>query len=403
MNRPFQVTILILFALLPLIAALAPRALCVAPSLLGLVMATTAYFTDRRIAWPFRPFLLLLSGTLLFAAASTLWAVAPDMALEKPLETLAIFLPGLFGYAALRTLIAREEGLGDKILAVLFPLTLVACALMVIEIYGGMPIKKFLRPILDTHKPRLSNLNRGVIALLLIQLPLAALLWQKHRRRALVLLGAAAVMAAGTQSQSAQMAVLLGLAFFFLFPVNKPRAFRMFAALLVILTLAAPFIAPPLFKKTVALADSYHFLSEKAYAPPRLEIWDFVARRALEKPLYGHGVEATRAITDFDTAQLYHKSGTVLHPHNFALQLWIELGVTGALLGGALLVLILELTARLPETGARRLALGLLAFCLAIASFGYGLWQNWWIGALVLALLMTGLYPDPRDTDRRAA
>ena len=57
------------------------------------------------------------------------------------------------------------------------------------------------------------------------------------------------------------------------------------------------------------------------YAGARMEIWDYVSRYALQNPLYGFGVEATRQVPSFGSTESYQEGQTILHPHNFVLQL----------------------------------------------------------------------------------
>jgi exopolysaccharide production protein ExoQ len=69
------------------------------------------------------------------------------------------------------------------------------------------------------------------------------------------------------------------------------------------------------------------------------------------------------------------------HPHNAALQIWVELGVVGALLAAFVLALVLRSWIGLPvETMAPRLAL--LTAAAAVALVGHGAWQGWWAAAL---------------------
>jgi O-antigen ligase len=182
-----------------------------------------------------------------------------------------------------------------------------------------------------------------------------------------------------TQSQSAQLAVLGGVAAFLFFPYRVKSAWTVLAVLITGVMLVLPFVAQAAFQH---LAFALHDMSwfSKGYAADRLEIWDYVSRRALERPLYGFGIEATRAITDFDTQQLYSPTKGVLHPHNFTLQLWIEFGLPGVLLAGGFIGFILNGIGTLPRSVAR-VALATFIAALCVASTGYGLWQGWWLGS----------------------
>jgi exopolysaccharide production protein ExoQ len=84
-----------------------------------------------------------------------------------------------------------------------------------------------------------------------------------------------------------------------------------------------------------------------------------------------------------------------LHPHNFALQLWLELGLIGALAGAVGLAFLAR---KLGGDRATRAALaGALCASVAIGSVGYGLWQGWWMAALWLLLALAAALARNRD------
>ena len=74
-----------------------------------------------------------------------------------------------------------------------------------------------------------------------------------------------------------------------------------------------------------------------------------------------------------------------MHPHNFALQLWIEFGLLGASISAAWISALVYLISKQPNILARRISLATLIATLSIASMGYGIWQGWWIGLLFYA------------------
>jgi O-antigen ligase len=123
------------------------------------------------------------------------------------------------------------------------------------------------------------------------------------------------------------------------------------------------------------------------YAAPRMEIWDMVARKALEQPFFGFGLDATRDIPHFETQNLYNPMDHVLHPHNFVLQIWIEFGALGVALISAFFAVVLKTISEQPESHQRWL-LSLFMAMTAVAATSYGLWQAWWLGLMMtLALL----------------
>jgi O-antigen ligase len=71
-----------------------------------------------------------------------------------------------------------------------------------------------------------------------------------------------------------------------------------------------------------------------------------------------------------------------LHPHNGALQVWLELGGIGALIAAALAWSLGGAAARSRCPPA---AAGALASAAVTAMLSFGAWQAWWIAAMLLA------------------
>jgi O-antigen ligase len=120
-------------------------------------------------------------------------------------------------------------------------------------------------------------------------------------------------------------------------------------------------------------------------------IWNWAADRIRERPILGWGMDASRAIPGGETEVEDYMdlrpfgidlAGQVmpLHPHDAILQLWLELGMVGALLAAALAVWI-WLQAGL--AGAYPIALAAAAMPPLLLSFG--IWQSWWLSTLFLA------------------
>ena len=109
----------------------------------------------------------------------------------------------------------------------------------------------------------------------------------------------------------------------------------------------------------------------------RLGIWRFAADRVAEHPWRGWGMDAARSFGE----------PIPLHPHDAAIQLWLELGLPGACLVTALWLSLLGRVAshedRLRKAGA---AAGMTAW-LAIGAVSFGLWQPWWLSVGVLGAL----------------
>ena len=238
-------------------------------------------------------------------------------------------------------------------------------------------------------------------SLMALLLPMSfALPWPWFARAALLVLGAAVLMI--LPGETARLATIAGLA----------------AALL---SLAAPRLMPKLVGAGVAvlillmpLLVAFIPQIPSASLPPsavhRLVIWDFAAARIAEKPLAGWGLEASRAMpggrAQPDAATLDRLNITTpaqreflvlphvevmpLHPHNGALQLWLELGGIGALIGAALM---LALGFAASRSAAPAVGAGMLASAAVTGMLSFGLWQAWWVASLLLAMVALVLVP----------
>jgi O-antigen ligase len=238
-------------------------------------------------------------------------------------------------------------------------------------------------------------------SLMALMLPMGfALPWPWFARAALLLVGAGVLIS--LPGETARLATIAGLA----------------AALL---SLAAPRLVPRLIGAMLGLAILVMPLlvgfmpkMPTANLPPsavhRLVIWDFTVARIAEKPLTGWGLEASRAMpggrAQPDAATLDRLNITnaaqraflanpqvevmPLHPHNGALQLWLELGGIGALLGAVLMLALGFAASRsaVPAVGA-----GMLASAAVTGMLSFGLWQAWWVASLLLAIVALHLAP----------
>jgi hypothetical protein len=122
----------------------------------------------------------------------------------------------------------------------------------------------------------------------------------------------------------------------------------------------------------------------------RIQIWHFTAERILHWPFFGLGLEGSRFIPTGDLAPGFLPLGgdtPALHPHNFFLQIWLELGAIGAILALYFMIRLFEATGS-QTSPARNFALAAAAAALAIASFAFGIWQGWWLACLALLASM---------------
>ena len=320
----------------------------------------------------------LLGALLLWATVSIAWSVDPAHSLLIAARMFGLFAAGL-------ALIAAAH-------AVACPRRLFRC------FYAGLILSLVLAQIQFATDGWLTRafvtrgffapqLNQATDPLAILVLPMAAtLLYQGRAALGLLLLTAALTTIYGLVGTAAKTALGGGILFAALFYLS-PRIMTRLAAILSVLII----ITAPLTFTRIARLEEVVRTAEwvKFSAWHRLMIWSFAGDRIAERPLSGWGLDASRAIPGANDPISEGRVWLPLHPHNAAVEAWLELGVPGATLF-ALIVATLWLAlagAPWPRLFATATGASLMtAFVIEIVT--YGMWQEWWIGTLWFSLFL---------------
>ena len=370
-----NLSVLVLPALLALVPhGAAPLAgfagLCAA----GLILANPPYdFPALR-----RP-AAVLGGLLLWGLVSASWSIDPWRSL-----TMATRLAALFGAALGLAAATTRVGSPRRLTLFLFAGTTIGIALALYDLASAGALSRYvsIRPF---AAPRL---NQIAAWLALLVLPASALLFCRGQR--LLALLAATLMTAtvyALDDTTAKIALGLSLPAAALLYLRRAAVARIAAAFAILAILTAPLTLPRLARLPSVFATVDAF---KDSAGHRLLIWSFTGDHIAERPVAGWGLDSARAIPGGKVEIRPGQTWLPLHPHDAALQLWLELGAPGAALF-ALLVGMLWLRlggAPWPRFYAAA-AGGSLFAATAVASSGWGIWQEWWLGTLGLALFAT--------------
>ncbi|MBL8706008.1 MAG: O-antigen ligase family protein, partial [Rhodospirillales bacterium] len=219
---------------------------------------------------------------------------------------------------------------------------------------------------------------------------------EKRWIAAALYLGVGLLVALKFRSGAAATVWALGAGAFALQLLTLARARSAIAA-----AAAAACLATPLLVKSFPAPDAQHAAARSLPSSwsHRIVIWQFAAAKIAERPVLGWGLDASRKIPggretipwqmDPDPNDAGDRMSVVqrlpLHPHSVSLQLWLELGATGAALLAALAFLLVrsggvDRAERWPHAGCVALACS----GLAIANVSYGAWQTWWLSTLFM-------------------
>lgn len=245
-----------------------------------------------------------------------------------------------------------------------------------------------------TNKPSdpENAVKRGLSMLALMVWP-AALWLGRHRPSAgiaLAALFAPAILA--SEAGAAKLALVVGAVVFALGWLVPRTAFLLSGPVVALAILAQPFVLP-------SMTAQFELVEQTTGSTRhRLVIWNWVSDHVQDRPLTGWGFNMSRSMPGGDAIDpLTGGEFLPLHPHNAPLQWWLELGVPGALIGAALVVVLSWRAAHRPSSPAgRAAALASLTAALAVSGVGYGAWQLWWLSVLAILAAIVAAVADPR-------
>lgn len=394
---PQSGTVLAIFALvLPPLAVLSSNAVVPLLLIAALLACLGAWLESRRLLWPPLTIIILFGMLLLWAAVASFWSFDVQEALVLAVRLGILVLAGLVLFAVVQTRTPDERRQIARWLLLGYCLGILV---FFVEYLFDFPIHRFANQLDPSDNVPLSRLNRGATSLAMLVWPVAAAIFPRPRHRWLLALPVCIVpVIVLSESAAAQAGLLTGCAFAALSQLHKDLGRRLILFAVIFGFATGPIIAKQLYE------NGFHELDILASnAQARVYIWNFVADRIAEKPIVGWGFDASRHMPNFgslsfrqsiakveDIRPLSPSAGDVipLHPHNAVLQVWLELGAVGAVLGLLIVVLIWTRIGSWPCV-PRIAADGLFVTTVVIACASYGLWQNKWVSTMfAVAALM---------------
>ena len=376
--------------LVPIIGWLSPLGFAPLLALMGLLCLPA-----MRIADEDRPLLIVLLGALVWAAVTTMWSPShPQRADHSVILQVALGLP-LFWSAVCgaRRADPRLNNLALKVLAwglAAYGVLLLADTVTNAHFYQYLH-ERYLAPI----RIDLAQTNVAHSSFVLAVLWPAVLVGGMQRMWQLALLGVAivgTVLAAHAFGADAPVLAFplsaMAMLLVWLQPKIGPRVIAGGAA-------ALSFLMPGVIWLVRASGD-YGVLEHDVQLSwsARMSYWSHTIDWISQQPVLGWGLDASRAMGP----------GIDLHPHNGALQVWLELGLVGAVTAAAFWGLsLIRLQREEPNLEMAGIA-GSAATFILFAWVNYGLWQQWWLalGAFipVLAAMLSNRTVIPKSTER---
>lgn len=387
---PHQTKIFAYGLVITLVIALAlPRSLSFLPALWGFLFAGYYYVRAKFLPRFDSASFFFLMAFLLLGLLTALWAPDGGYAALRILKTLPIFLCGLLLIELARSSAPLKD---SRWVIIILEFSAFAGLILGIEYLKDFPVSRFFLVEEGQKAPQsITNgflLNRNLVFLVLLSFPVCLSLFlsniEKTRKITAFLLWLIALSLAlvYTRSQTAQFIAILSI-LMIVFPSHRRLARYFVLICLLAGFLISPLLPAPAYQayKAASSGPPQNSWVIEASIPHRLEVWNFIATKIKEKPVFGHGVEATRFLKS-DQMMEYMRSDNVMHPHNFFLQVWIEMGLPGVLLVSAFFVYLFRRLDSQPPL-LQRYYVALFVATLAVMAMGYGMWQAWQLGMIM--------------------
>lgn len=372
-TRKSLIALVVLF--LPPVAVLAPHGLVVLFAITALFSALSKPIRRSALTSFQQPLGYILGLILIWMLCSTVWAPNPLESVKLWFSVSAIFIGGLLLIAAARHLSYKEARIASAALAVSGILLIV---LITVELSFDNILVRTVRSFVNYKGSEVTanNVNGATTIAAVLALPILAAV-RDHSNK-LCCYGVAVLMLAVlwfSPMEAAAVALVAALLSFMLAIVWSRILFTALTSFFCMGIMIAPLL-PSFFLASIA-----RFFDINTLPSPwlhRIYIWNFVADRIAEKPFFGWGFDSARAIPGNDEFFYEGAQALPLHPHNGALQLWLELGAIGVLVFIPLALLIWN---KLRQEKPAIIAMG-TATIVSWAFFSlvsFGAWHNWWL------------------------
>jgi O-antigen ligase len=373
-------------SLVPLFGWLGPQGLALIAGVIGLLG-----LPSLRVAEEDRPAAVVLLVGLIWAAMSTAWSpFHPAKPGNNTALKLALELP--LAWAAFCTARRADPRLQDLACKVLAWSGAVFGVLMLVEfatdakVYETLHVR-FYAP--TRHDLAEVNVAHSTFVLALITPLAVAAAWRSRLNPWIVAVPAAlgtvtaALRFRGEAPALAIVFAALVALVVWRWPRGGPRALAVSA---VIYWLTAPLVI--LGVRAAGLYGTIQSRVELSWSM-RMDYWRHATDWIRDHPVRGWGLDASRVFGP----------GIVLHPHDSALQFWLELGGVGAVLAAAFWWIVINRLRRDRRDPAAAAVAAACAVYLLFGALNFGAWQDWWLGLGALTAVCAALLLPNRELE----
>ncbi len=361
------------FALAPLLAWVGPLGFAPVAALGGLLTLRGLHITEED-----RPAAIAVLVLVVWALSSTAWSPFTPTSLESA-TGMKLIAQAVLYWALFRAAGAASAGTRTLALRILvWGMALLGLVLAVEAITGAALYQALRTAIGDPIRPDLAvrNVAQGGFVLAVLT-PAAAV----ASRRTGAGIWPALLMVAGIAGASLRLdadapiiALVISIAFglaVYAWPVVGPRVLGGLAAVLFL-------TAPGIVWLTRKLGWYQQLEADVSLSwSQRMGYWRHAADWIADHPLRGWGLDASRMFAP----------GIKLHPHDAALQVWLELGLIGAMAAAVFWCVVIARQSGPNRDAGRAAGAATAGAYLVFSAVSFGVWQEWWlaVGAVTAA------------------
>lgn len=279
-------------------------------------------------------------------------------------------------------------------------LGIASAVLFSVQFIFDFPIMRFFR-----EDFRFGSADGNITPIALLVYPIGIALFLEYRSKAAGFLGVGVlliVIAMGPMF-AATVAVCMASIMFIAAYFFPRQSIIVFFSILILYVVTSPV----LHKEFVTVERSSQLpVSLNQTWVHRLGIWTFTSVNIAESPILGIGLRGSRYMGKGQILAGTNLPAMSWHPHNAALQVWLELGIFGVLLVVAICLGMARLLWRMRhERLFIAMSIASITTFTVISLLSFGLWQNWWHGtiwvtAFIVSLMRQRLNLEERTPDQ---
>lgn len=306
-------------------------------------------------------------------------------------KDLFIFFSIIFlGLITINALISKEIKAFTVNQKYIIPILCLISTIIIIENFSNNLITLTMsRVLLNKELSTTEPLDKGITAIAML-LPLFFLCVKNYKWAVFTLLAFAFLC---TPMFAAKLAFSIGAGAFIL-----AHYFPLFTTIAIFVPTAVLLIFMPIFMHILIINP--HHVYYTTMLPfswqYRIDMWTKITHLIPAHPMFGWGFGSSRFI---DQATAIDKHITMqVHPHNIAMQLWLEGGVVSIIIG-CLLVYFISKYIIQQESVRRAALLSFASIAIVFLMFSYGLQRSWFIASIFIALYLINIIVPTKIVD----